>query len=93
MDAYTILRRMKFNKKLNESVKRGVRVRLEAILEEHERRIVYWEEHCKDKMNTTRKKEARRNLEKIRASLKITIWYLTPIEERDYSPPTFLGKK
>ncbi len=93
MDAYQVLRRMKFSKAMNESVKRAVRVRLEAILEEHERRMQFWEDHSKHHLTATRQKEVRRNLQKIHVALKITIWHLTPIEERSYDPPIFFERK
>lgn len=92
-EAYTLLQKMTFSKTINETVRRSVRVRLLSILDSEQKAHLYWKEHIKDKLNSTRQKQVEREYNKRIQALKIVIYSLTPYLERTDDVPTFVVKK
>jgi len=91
-NAYKLLRAMSFNRRINASVIRAVKVRLEYLLEEHERKYRFFEEHIAHKLNPTRVKNVRRRHQKVITAFKITIYELTPWKERTEEEPQLLKR-
>lgn len=92
-DAYRILQKMTFGKTMTETVRRAVRVRLTAILENEEKTFELWETNVKHKLNKTRQKQVAREFQKRIQAFKITIHALTPFWERTEDIPTFVVRK
>ncbi len=78
---------------MTQTVKKAVRVRLQAILEEKEKGYLHWVNNIKNKLNRTRQKEVQRKQEKIIQALRIVIYDLTPMLERDSDLPIFYNRK
>jgi len=93
MDAYKLLQKMVFNKRINSTVVRAVKVRLEAILSQKERDYLHWQENISHKLTETRRKEIRRKFEKVITGYKITIHDLTPFHERIEDVPVLIKRK
>ena len=93
MDAYKVLQKMVFSKKINSTVVRAVKVRLEAILAEKERNYLHWQENISHKLTETRRKEIRRKFEKVITGYKIAIHDLTPFHERVEDVPVLIKRK
>lgn len=92
-DAYRILQKMTFGKTMSQTVRRAVRVRLQAILEEEEKTLLHWEQNVKHKLNRTRQEQVAREFKKRIQAFKITIHALTPFWERETDVPMFIVKK
>lgn len=92
-EAYKLLRNMIFRKTLTQTVKRAVRVRLEAILAEEETCFNHWKENVRHKLNVTRQKMIEREFQKRIQAMKIVIHALTPFFERVNDVPTFVVRK
>lgn len=84
---------MALSKRMNETVKRAIRVRLEHLLEEEEKQFQYYREHVAHKLNDTRQKQIEREYNKRVSALKIVIYMLTPYFERTSDQPTFVIRK
>lgn len=93
LDAYRILQKMTFGKTMSQTVRRAVRVRLQAILEEEEKTFEHWGTNVKHKLNKTRQEQVAREFKKRIQAYKITIHSLTPFWERETDVPTFVVKK
>lgn len=93
MNAYQLLKKMHFSKILTQTVRRAIRVRLEAILEEEEKTYQYWETTVMHKLNTTRQKQVAREFKKRIQAMKIVVHALTPFWERTTDVPTFVVRK
>ena len=93
MDAYQILRKMTFSRQLTGTVRKAVRVRLEALLEVEEKSYERWKEIYAHKCTPTQRKIAERNFKKRIVAYKIVIWDLTPIYERSPEVPIFFERK
>lgn len=92
-EAYKLLQNLMFRKTLNEGVKRAVRVRLQAILENELFEYRHWTEHIKHKQAKSRQKEIERKFNKRIQAFKITIHALTPFFERSEDIPSFVVRK
>ena len=92
-EAFSLLRKMTFNKTITETIRRSVRVRLICILDSEQKAFSYWIENIKDKLNATRRKQVEREYNKRIQALKIVIYSLTPYLERTEDVPTFVVKK
>ena len=86
LEAFKILREMTLNKNLNETVKRAVRSRLEAILEAEQKKYDHWKEHVAHRLNKTRQKQIRQAFEKKIKAYNIVIYDLTHTYERGIEP-------
>jgi len=85
-DATRILSKLIMGKEINKSVLKAVRIRLELILAERERQYKHWQEHISHKLTATRQKEVRRRFDKTITALKIVIFELTPVFDREEEP-------
>lgn len=93
MDAFKILQKMTFSRSMTETVRRAIRVRLQAILESEENQFLHWQQHIKEKLNRTRRKQIEREYKKRIQAAKIVIHWLTPFYERTEDVPTFVVRK
>ena len=93
MDAFRILQKMALSKTMTETVRRAIRVRLIAILDNEEAVYKRWEEMVKPKLNTPRQKQIEREFKKRLQAAKIVINWLTPFHERTEDVPTFVVRK
>ena len=87
MEPYKILQKMIFSKRVNETVRRAVRSRLERFLADEEKAYKFWQDMVAHKLRPTQKRDTKRKFEKIITSYKIIIFHLTPISERLEEPP------
>lgn len=85
-DAFRLLREMTLTSKLNESVRRSIRLRLEVICEAEEKSFAHWKEHVQHKLKPTHAAQVRRIFEKRIKAYKIVIHDLTPYFERGPEP-------
>jgi len=93
MDATRTLSQLMMGKEINKSVLKAVRIRLELILQERERKYEHWKEHIAQKVKATRRTEIRRRHEKTITALKIVIYELTPFEDREIDEPNLINRK
>lgn len=92
-DAFSLLKELAVGKRVNESVKRGVRVRLELLLEETLAQFNAWNERVRHRLNKTRQQQIERDYQKRIQALRIVIYMLTPTYERMTDEPSFIVKK
>lgn len=78
---------------MTETVRRAIRVRLEALLENHEKAYENWLTDIKPKLNRTRQKQVEREFRKTIQAVKITVNWLKPFWERTGDVPTFVIRK
>lgn len=93
MDAFKILQKMALSKTMTETVRRAIRVRLIAILDNEDAVYKRWKEIVKPKLNSTRQKQIDREFKKRIQAAKIVIHWLTPFWERTEDVPTFVVRK
>ena len=92
-DSTRTLTQLLMGREINNSVLKAVRIRLELILAEREKKYEHWQEFIAPKINSTRQKEIRRKHEKSITALKIVIYELTPYFDRDQDEPLLLNRK
>ena len=78
---------------MTETVKRGIRVRLQIILDQEIKSFERWDEMIKPKMNLTRQKQVAREFKKRIQAMRIVVHILTPFFERVDDVPTFVVRK
>lgn len=93
IEAYSLLKKMIFSKNLTAGVKRAIRVRLEALLENEIAEYQRWQEVIKPKLNYTRQRQIEREFKKRIQAAKIVVHWLTPFWERTEDVPTFVVRK
>ena len=93
MNAFQVLQKMHFSKAMTETVRRAIRVRLVAILDNEEAVYKRWMEIVKPNLNSTRQKQIDREFKKRLQAAKIVIHWLTPFWERTEDVPTFVVRK
>lgn len=72
-DATRTLSQLMMGKEITKSVLKAVRIRLELILQEREKKYQFWKEHVAHKVKATRRTAVRRRHEKAITALKIVI--------------------
>ncbi len=92
-DAINAIQKLVFSRSITETVRRAIRVRLQVILDDHERSYEKWQENIKHRLNITRQKQVEREFKKRIQAMKITINFLTPYDQRIHDEPTFVVKK
>lgn len=80
-------------RKLTETTKRAICVRLGVFLDEEERRYNEWLSGNKHRLNLTRQKSVERRFIKRIQAMKIVIHYLSPNDWRTDDEPSFIVKK
>jgi hypothetical protein len=90
---YRQLRDIHMSKKLTETTKRAISVRLGAFLEEEIRRYENWKDMNKFRLNATRQKSVERRFIKRIQAMKIVIHFMSPNDWRTEDEPSFIVKK
>lgn len=93
LEAYQILKKLMFSKRLTEGIKRAIRVRLELVLDNELKEYQHWVDYFKEKQSKTLRKEIERKFNKRIQAFRITIHALTPFFERTEDVPTFVVRK
>lgn len=75
--------------RINNAVKKAIAVRLRHILEEEERGYLFWEERVKSQLKPTRAGQVERKIKQRIQALRIVIWMLTPLQDRDSDFPGY----